>query len=91
MFKMKKLIIKIIVSVIFLSGLANASDVIVELRVHYLYSSEEAFRDICGGGMIIELRTLLDRRKSGKYIDTAQYFEGVQISRILNREKEEIL
>lgn len=48
---MKKLII-IIVSVILLSGMANASDVIVELRAHYLHPSEEAFRDIYGGGMM---------------------------------------
>jgi opacity protein-like surface antigen len=48
---MKKLII-IIVSVALLSGLANAADVIVELRAHYLHPSEVAFRDIYGGGMM---------------------------------------
>lgn len=48
---MKKLII-IIVSVILLSGLANAADFIVELKIHYLHPSEEAFRDIYGGGMM---------------------------------------
>jgi hypothetical protein len=44
---MKKLII-IIVSVILLSGLSIASDVIIELKAHYLHPSEEAFRDIYG-------------------------------------------
>jgi len=48
---MKKLVI-IIVSVILLSGLANAADFIVELKAHYLHPSEEAFRDIYGGGMM---------------------------------------
>lgn len=48
---MKKLII-IILTVIFLSGLANATDIIVELKAHYLHPSEEAFRDIYGGGMM---------------------------------------
>ncbi len=48
---MKKLIL-IIISVIFLSGLANATDFIVELKVHYLSPSEKAFRDIYGGGMM---------------------------------------
>jgi hypothetical protein len=47
----KKLII-IIVSVVLLSGLANAADFIVELKAHYLHPSEEAFRDIYGGGMM---------------------------------------
>ena len=48
---MKKSVI-IIVSVILLSGLANAADFIVELRAHYLHPSEEAFKDIYGGGMM---------------------------------------
>ncbi len=48
---MKKLII-IIVILIFLSGLANATDIIIELKTHYLHPSEEAFRDIYGGGMM---------------------------------------
>ena len=48
---MKKLII-IIVTGFLLSGLANASDVIVELKAHYLHPSEKAFRDIYGGGMM---------------------------------------
>jgi opacity protein-like surface antigen len=48
---MRKFII-IIVSVVLLSWTANASDVIVELRAHYLHPSEEAFRDIYGGGMM---------------------------------------
>ena len=48
---MRKLII-IMVTVIFLSGLANATNVIVELKAHYLHPSEEAFRDIYGGGMM---------------------------------------
>ena len=48
---MKKLIITI-VTVIFLSGLANATDIIIELKAHYLHPSEEAFRDIYGGGMM---------------------------------------
>ena len=48
---MRKFII-IIFSVVLLSGAANASDVIVELRAHYLHPSEEAFRDIYGGGMM---------------------------------------
>ena len=48
---MKKLII-IIVTVIFSSGLANATDFIVELKAHYLHPSEKAFRDIYGGGMM---------------------------------------
>jgi hypothetical protein len=46
---MKKLIL-IIISMIFLSGLANALEVIVEVRAHYLHPSEKAFRDIYGGG-----------------------------------------
>jgi len=48
---MRKLII-ILVTGFLLSGLANASDVIVELRAHYLHPSEKAFRDIYGGGMM---------------------------------------
>lgn len=48
---MRKLII-LIITMIFLSGLANATDIIVELKAHYLYPSEEAFRDIYGGGMM---------------------------------------
>ena len=48
---MRKLII-IIFTGILLPGIANASDVIVELRAHCLYPSEEAFRDIYGGGMM---------------------------------------
>lgn len=48
---MKKLII-IIVTVIFLSGLANATDIIIELKTHYLHPSEEKFRDIYGGGLV---------------------------------------
>jgi hypothetical protein len=40
-------------AVIFLlSGLANATDVLVELKAHYFHPSEEAFRNIYGGGMM---------------------------------------
>ena len=58
---------------ILLSGLANASDVIVELRAHYLHPSEEAFRDIYGGGMMyggeisIGVRRELDVWFGGSY------------------------
>ena len=48
---MRKFII-IIVAVILLSGTANATDIIVEFKAHYLQPSEEAFRDIYGGGMM---------------------------------------
>ena len=48
---MKKLII-IFVTLIFLSSLTNAADIIIELKTHYLHPSEEAFRDIYGGGMM---------------------------------------
>ena len=48
---MKKLI-AIMVTVIFLTGLANATDITVELRAHYLHPSEKAFRDIYGGGLM---------------------------------------
>jgi hypothetical protein len=50
-FVMRKLII-IFVTLIFLSSLSNASDVIVELKAHYLSPSEQAFKDIYGGGMM---------------------------------------
>jgi hypothetical protein len=48
---MKKSII-IMIIVVVLSGLANAADVIVEVRAHYLHPSEAAFRDIYSGGMM---------------------------------------
>lgn len=48
---MRKFII-IIVTLVSLSGLANAADFIVELKAHYLSPSEEAFKDIYGGGMM---------------------------------------
>ena len=42
-----------IMAVIFLlSGLVNASNVTVELKAHYFHPSEEAFKDIYGGGMM---------------------------------------
>lgn len=50
-FAMRKLGI-IIVSVILLSGIANAGDIIVEMQAHYFHPSEKAFRDIYGGGMV---------------------------------------
>lgn len=37
---------------IFLSGYANATDILVELKAHYLNPSEQAFKDIYGGGMM---------------------------------------
>ena len=48
---MRKLFI-IIVTVIFSSGIANATDISVELKAHYFHPSEKAFRDIYGGGMM---------------------------------------
>ena len=42
----------IIVSVILLSGIANAGDIIVEMQAHYFHPSEKAFRVIYGGGMV---------------------------------------
>ena len=50
-FAMKKLSI-IIVSVVLLSGFANAADFIVELKANHLRPSEDAFRDIYGGGVM---------------------------------------
>ncbi len=49
---MKKSIITI-VTVVFLSGLANATDIIIEMKAHYFHPSEKAFRDIYGGGMMV--------------------------------------
>lgn len=37
--------------IILLSGMAMASDFMVELRAHYLHPSKKAFRDIYGGGL----------------------------------------
>jgi hypothetical protein len=48
---MKKLMI-IVSFIILLSGMAAASDFIVELKAHYLHPSEKAFRDIYGGGLM---------------------------------------
>jgi hypothetical protein len=48
---MRKLII-IIASVVLFAGMTNASDIIIELKAHYFHPSEEAFRDIYGGGMM---------------------------------------
>ena len=47
-----KRIIGILVIIIFLSGLSHAGEIMVELKGHYLHPSEEAFRDIYGGGMM---------------------------------------
>jgi opacity protein-like surface antigen len=48
---MRKLVTVIVVT-IFFSGLASAADFIVELKAHYFSPSEEAFRDIYGGGIM---------------------------------------
>ena len=48
---MRKLII-IIGTGILLSGIANATDIKVEVKAHYLQPSEEAFREIYGEGMM---------------------------------------
>jgi opacity protein-like surface antigen len=48
---MKKFMIVIFVVALF-SGLAHASDIIVEIKAHYLSPSEEAFKDIYGGGLV---------------------------------------
>jgi hypothetical protein len=48
--KMKRFI-AIVGFVFLLSGLTSASDIIVELRAHYFNPSEQAFKDIYGGGM----------------------------------------
>lgn len=50
-FAMKKIIIAMI-TVIFLSGFANAIEILVELKAHYLSPPEQAFKDIYGGGMM---------------------------------------
>lgn len=47
---MKKLI-AMISALIVLSGFARAADIIVELNGHYFMPSEEAFRDVYGGGI----------------------------------------
>jgi hypothetical protein len=47
---MKK-ILGITAATIFLCGLANAADIMVELKGHYFMPSEEAFRDVYGGGI----------------------------------------
>jgi len=46
-----KRLIGIIAITIFLCGLANARDFTVELKGHYFIPSEEAFRDVYGGGI----------------------------------------
>ncbi|NIM91926.1 MAG: hypothetical protein GTO17_13385 [Candidatus Aminicenantes bacterium] len=48
-----KRIIRIIAATIFLCGLANAAGILVELKGHYFMPSEEAFRDVYGGGIEI--------------------------------------
>lgn len=48
---MKKLIVMIAVTISF-SGLADATDFMVELKGHYFSPSEKTFRDIYGGGMM---------------------------------------
>jgi len=48
---MRKLAI-IVAITICLSGLANATDVTVELKAHYFNPSEQAFKDIYGGGVM---------------------------------------
>ncbi len=48
---MKKLM-GIIAITIFLSGLASTTDFMLELKGHYFHPSEEAFRDIYGGGIM---------------------------------------
>lgn len=49
--KMKKLIGTIGI-IILLSGFATAADFSVEMKVHYFSPSEQAFKDIYGGGMM---------------------------------------
>jgi len=48
---MKKFALVIVVT-IFFSGLTAAADFTVELKAHYFSPSEEAFRDIYGGGIM---------------------------------------
>jgi len=48
---MKKTII-VLITAIFLSGLANASEFIFEIKGHYFNPSEKAFKDIYGGGLM---------------------------------------
>ena len=48
---MRKLAI-IVTITICVSGLANATDVIIELKAHYFTPSEKAFQDIYGGGLM---------------------------------------
>ena len=48
---MKKLM-AIIAVVLFCSGLASATSVMVELKANYFSPSEKAFKDIYGGGMM---------------------------------------
>jgi hypothetical protein len=48
---MKKLIL-ISAAVVFMSSHAIATDIVVEFKAHYLQPSEEAFKDIYGGGMM---------------------------------------
>ena len=48
---MKKLTIVALLTVC-LSGLANATDVTVELKAHYFSPTEQAFKDIYGGGIM---------------------------------------
>ena len=48
---MKKLTIIAILTVCF-SGLAYTTDVVVELKAHYFSPSEQAFKDIYGGGLM---------------------------------------
>ncbi len=48
---MKKLTIIVFLTV-FLSGLAYATDVTVELKAHYFSPSDQAFKDIYGGGVM---------------------------------------
>ena len=48
---MRKLTTILLVTIC-LSGLAYASDVTVELKAHYFSPSEQAFKDIYGGGLM---------------------------------------
>lgn len=50
--EMKK-ISAIIASIVFLSGVANASNYMIELKISYFAPSEQAFIDVYGSGMTI--------------------------------------
>jgi len=47
-----KRLIGIIAVILFFSGLANATDLMIELKAHYLSPSEQAFKDIYGSGVM---------------------------------------